>query len=134
MTIQPGSLMLLKIKDQDKFTTIGGLKATKFILNNQVIDVTHKDSGAWRELLSMAGSKYITISGAGIFTDGAAERKLRQIAFNNELCFYQICFGNKDKLFGQFLISCYERVGNMNEEENYMITLESSGEVHYESA
>lgn len=133
MTAQSGSLMLLKVYNDvlEKFEVVGGMRTTKFLLNNQMVDVTTKESGKWRYLLSGAGISYITISGSGIFTDKKSERIIREAAFDNKLLDFEICFGNGDVLLGKFIVNVYERIGNMAEEEIYNLGLESSGHVTY---
>lgn len=134
MVIQSGSLMLLKIGRglaPEQYVTVGGMRTTRFLLNNQMIDASHKESGKWRLLLDKAGISSLSISGSGVFTNSDAELILRQKAFSNQGANFMICFGNEDVLRGQFVISVYERIGNFAEEEGYNISLESSGEVTY---
>ena len=132
MQIYSGSLVLLKIKGAQGFQVIGGMRTTRFILNNQMVDVSTKESGRWRQLLAGAGLASVVISGAGIFTDQESERLLRDLAFTNKIGDFQLAFGNGDSLRGGFIISAYERSGAMQEEEIYNLTLESAGAVHYE--
>lgn len=134
MVAHSGSLMLLKIakrEDQKEYAVIGGMRTTKFVLNNRLIDITNKESGKWRELLSDAGISSINIAGAGVFTDQTSERKIREIAFANRIADFQMTFGNGDTLEGAFVINHYERSGNVGEEEEYNISLESAGRVIY---
>ncbi len=129
MTTQNGSLVLLKIGRgmcPEHYVTIGGMRTTRFLLNNQLIDSSHKESGKWRQLLIGAGISAVSISGAGVFTDASSETMLRQYAFANRGANFCICFGNKDMLIGVFIISSYERLGNYGEEEGYHLTLESA--------
>lgn len=135
MSAQSGSLMLLKVYNIEKntFDIVGGMRTTKFLLNNQLIDITTKESGKWRELLSGAGSSYVSISGSGIFTDKKSEAIVREAAFENRTLSFQISFGNGDMLSGKFMINVYERIGNMLEEEVYNLGLESSNEIKYTS-
>ena len=134
MVVQNGSLVLLKIGHgtiPEKYVTIGGMRTTRFLLNNQLIDASHKESGKWRQLLTGAGISMMSISGAGIFTDSVSEIILRRNAFDNKAGNFRIYFGNGDILSGLFIISSYERLGNFGEEEGYSLTLESAGEVIY---
>jgi TP901-1 family phage major tail protein len=134
MTTQSGSLVLLKIDCgicPEQYITIGGMRTTRFLLNNQLIDCSHKESGKWRHLLIGAGTSTVSISGTGVFTDAGSETLLRQHAFANRGANFCICFGNGDTLVGMFIISSYERLGNFGEEEGYNLTLESAGEVEY---
>ena len=133
MVAQSGSLMLLKVynKISNKFEIVGGMRSTKFLLNNQLLDVTTKESGRWRNLLSGVGNAYITISGSGVFTDQDSELVVRDAAFGSRVLDFEMSFGNGDILSGEFLINVYERIGNMSEEEIYNLGLESSGQVSY---
>ncbi|MBN8828635.1 MAG: phage major tail protein, TP901-1 family [Sphingobacteriia bacterium] len=132
MNAYAGALMLLKIKDNsNKFITIGGMRTTRMVLNNQIIDSTHKLSGNWRELLS-GGIKSISISGSGIFTNSESEEIIRKISFNSENAIFQLCFGNGDILSGSFIITSYERSGNYQDEESYNLTIESSGKIDWQ--
>jgi TP901-1 family phage major tail protein len=136
MVAQNGSLVLLKIGrglSPEQYITIGGMRTTKFLLNNQIIDSSHKESGKWRQLLFDAGISSVTIAGSGIFTDAQSEIILRQHAFANKPANFLLCFGNGDILTGIFIISSYERIGNYAEEEGYNLTLESAGEILYTS-
>jgi len=132
MTAYKGALVLLKIGDGEEtelFSTIGGMRTTRFVFNSKLIDTTNKDSGAWRQILEGGGIRYISISGDGLFTDSNAEEIMREQAFNNHIKNYELYFGNGDKLSGSFQITSYERSGDYDGEETYKITLESSGEI-----
>lgn len=134
MTAQKGSLVLLKIgngQPSEGFTTIGGMRTTKLVLNNQMVDATNKDSGAWRSLLSGAGIRSVVISGNGIFTDTASEELLRNVAFANQVRNYKLTFGNGSVLIGPFQVGGYERSGEYEAEETYALTLESAGVVAF---
>ena len=138
MTAQKGSLLLLKVGDgatpTENFTTVGGLRTTGFTHNNQTVDATNKDSGAWRELLDGAGTRSITISGSGVFTDAASEETVRGFAMNNQIKNYKMTFGNGDSMTGPFQITSYQRAGNYNNEETYSISLASAGAITFTAA
>jgi TP901-1 family phage major tail protein len=133
MSAQSGSLMLLKVynKQTQKYDVVGGMKNTKFLLNNQLVDISTKESGKWRYLLSGVGTSYVSISGSGIFTNKESEHILRGAAFDNTSLLLQISFANGDLLSGSFVINVYERIGNFAEEEIYNLGLESSGIISY---
>lgn len=138
MTAQKGSLLLLKVGDgatpTENFTTVGGLRTTGFTHNNQTVDATNKDSGAWRQLLDGAGTRSITISGSGVFTDAVSEETVRGFAMNNQIKNYKMTFGNGDSMTGPFQITSYQRAGNHNNEETYSISLASAGAVTFTAA
>lgn len=80
MTAQKGSAFLLKIGDganPPDYRTVAGLRTTQMSINGDTVVVTHKDSGGWRELLSGAGTRSVSVSAAGIFLGSAAEGDVR---------------------------------------------------------
>lgn len=132
MSAQKGSMFLLKVGDggnPETFATVGGLRATRFTIDNAPVDVTTKDSAGMRELLAGAGLQSMTISGAGVFTDTAAEETVRAKAAAGAVANYRIVAGNGDQWEGAFLITAYGRGGDYNSEETFSITLESSGAI-----
>ena len=132
MAAQKGALVLIKVGNgggPETFATVGGLRTTRLVLNNQLVDTTNKDSGGWRLLLAGAGIRSITLSGSGIFTDSASEETVRGYAFTNSINNYEFYFGGNDKISGAFQITSYERAGNHDGEETYAITFESAGAI-----
>ncbi len=137
MTAQKGSLFLLKAGDgggPETFTTVGGMRATNFQINNQTVDVTNKDSAGMRELLAGAGVQSMSLSANGVFTDSAAEETVRSQAAANTINNYQIVSGNGDKWQGAFLITSYQRSGAHDADEQFSISLESSGAITFPAA
>ena len=132
MGIENGSAFLLKIGDGDEplaFETVAGLRTTQMSINGQAVNVTHKESGGWRELLSGAGVRSLSVSAAGIFTGSDAEARLRGHALAGTLDDYQLTFEGGEKLQGQFLVTRLDYAGDYNGERNYTLNLESSGPV-----
>ena len=83
--IERGSAFLLKVGDgaaTPTFATVAGLRTTQLSVNGEAVVVTSKDSGGWRQLLSGAGVRSVSVSGAGVFTGSAAEARLRASALS----------------------------------------------------
>lgn len=135
MPAQKGSQLLIKVGNgatpTEAFSTVGGLRTTRLVLNQQLVDTSNKDSGAWRTALSGAGIRSLSLSGAGVFTDAASEETVRGYAFAGTINNFQLVFGNGDLLQGAFHISSYERAGNHDGEETYSLTLESAGTITF---
>jgi predicted secreted protein len=93
------------------------------------IVITNKGSGGWRELLSGAGVRSVSVGAAGIFLGSAAEARLRANALAGTLDGYELSFEDGEKLRGQFIIQRLDYSGDFNGERNYTLQLESSGEV-----
>lgn len=115
-------------------TTLAGMRATSFTINNEIVDVTTKDSSNARTLLAAAGVTSLTISASGLFTDATVEETVRGYAFAGSANTFHLVFENTDTLEASFVISSYERSGEYNGAEEYSITLESSGTLTYTAA
>lgn len=113
----------------DNPITLGGMRATTMVLNNETIDITHKESQGMRTLLPKSGIQSLTITASGIFTNAESEQFLKQKAFSRELGLYSLFFPNGEKFQAHFLVTQYERSGDHNGEETYNVTLESSGAI-----
>jgi TP901-1 family phage major tail protein len=132
MAAERGSAFLLKIGDGASppgFTTVAGLKTTQLSINGDAVAITNKGSGGWRELLSGAGVRSVSVAASGIFTGSSAEAQVRSIALTGELEEYELSFESGERMQGQFLVTRLEYAGDFNGERNYTLALESSGEV-----
>ena len=132
MTAQSGAAFLLKISDgatPPTYQTVAGLRTTQMAIAGQAVVITSKDSGGWRDLLSGAGARSISISAAGIFMGSDAETRIRANALAGTLDLYQLSFEDGQKLQGKFLVQKLDYAGDFNNERSYTLQLESSGAV-----
>jgi TP901-1 family phage major tail protein len=132
MTAQKGSAFLLKIGDgasAPAYATVAGLRTTQMSINGDTVVVTSKDSGGWRELLSGAGVRSVTVNAAGIFLGSQAEQLIRGHALAGTIADYELSFEAGEKLRGRFLVQRLDYSGDFNGERNYAVVLESSGPV-----
>jgi len=132
MTAQKGSAFLLKISDGGTpatYRTVAGLRTTQLSITGDTVVITHKASGGWRELLSGAGVRSVSVSAAGIFLGSAAEAQIRANAMAGTLDAYELSFEDGEKLRGSFLVQKLDYSGDFNGERNYTLQLESSGAV-----
>ena len=132
MTAQKGSAFLLKISDgasTPAYDTVAGLRTTQMSINGDTVVVTHKQSGGWRELLSGAGTRSVSVSAAGIFLGSEAENAVRAHALAGTIADYELSFEDGAKLHGRFLIQRLDYAGDFNGERTYSMVLESSGAV-----
>ena len=132
MTAQKGSAFLLKISDgalPAVYQTVAGLRTTQMSVTGEAVVVTHKASGGWRELLSGAGVRAVSVSAAGIFLGSAAEAKVRANVLAGTLDDYELSFEDGERLRGRFLVQRLDYAGDFNGERNYTLQLESSGQV-----
>lgn len=132
MPAQKGSAFLLKISTGATpvaYQTVAGLRTTQLSVTGDPVVISSKDSGGWRELLSGAGVRSVSVSAAGIFLGSTAEARVRANAMAGTLDDYELSFEDGEKLRGKFLVQRLDYAGDFNGERNYTLQLESSGQV-----
>ncbi len=132
MPAQKGSAFLLKIANgaiPPVYLTVAGLRTTQMSINGDTVNITSNESGGWRELLSGAGVRSVSVAASGIFLGSAAEEQVRASALAGLIDSYELSFEDGQKLRGRFLIQRLDYSGDFNGERNYALSLESSGAV-----
>lgn len=132
MAAEKGSAFLLKIGDGGSpvgYTTIAGLRTTQMTVNGEQVAITSKDSGGWRQLLSGAGIRSVSVSGAGVFTGSDAELRIKGHALGGIIDSYELSFEGGERMQGDFLVARLDYSGDYNGERSYTLSLESSGPV-----
>ena len=132
MAVEKGSAFLLKVGNgaaTPVYATVAGLRTTQMSVNGEAIVVTTKDSGGWRQLLSGAGIRSVSVSGAGVFTGSAAEARIKASALAGMIDDYRLSFESGDSMTGRFLVTRLDYAGDFNGERSYTLSLESSGAV-----
>ncbi len=132
MAVEKGSAFLLKVGNGAApvgYATVAGLRTTQLSVNGEAVTITSKDSGGWRELLSGAGVRSVSVSGAGVFTGSAAELRIKASALAGTIDDYRLTFESGETMTGRFLVTRLEYAGDYNGERNYTLALESSGAV-----
>ncbi|WP_300029404.1 phage major tail protein, TP901-1 family [uncultured Roseobacter sp.] len=134
MGAQNGKDLLIKV-DMDNaglFTTLAGLRATRVSFNAETIDVTSLESqGGWRELLSGAGVRSVSISGSGVFRDAATDERARQLFFDGEAPAFQVVIPDFGIVEGPFQVTSIEYGGSHNGEATYELSLASAGTLSF---
>jgi TP901-1 family phage major tail protein len=132
MGAEKGSAFLLKVGNgatPPVFATVAGMRTTQMSVNGESVNVTSKDSGGWRELLSGAGVRSVSVSASGIFTGSAAETRVKTNALAGLIDDYELSFESGERMRGRFLVTRLDYAGDYNGERNYALSLESSGAV-----
>ena len=132
MAAEKGSAFLLKVGNGAQppvFATVAGMRTTQMSVNGESVNVTSKDSGGWRELLSGAGVRSVSVAASGIFTGSAAEVRIKSNALAGQIDDYELSFESGDRMRGRFLVTRLDYSGDYNGERNYALSLESSGAV-----
>jgi TP901-1 family phage major tail protein len=132
MPAEKGSAFLLKVGDgatSPSYSTVAGLRTTQMSINGETVVITNKGSGAWRELLSGAGVRSVSVSGAGVFIGSTAETRIKNNALSGVLDDYELSFESGERMRGRFLVTRLDYAGDFNGERSYTLALESSGAV-----
>lgn len=132
MSAEKGSAFLLKVGDgatPPVFATVAGLRTTQLSVNGEAVNITSKDSGGWRDLLSGAGVRSVSVAGSGIFTGSAAETRIKGNALAGLIDDYELSFESGETMRGRFLLTRLDYAGDHNGERSYALALESSGAV-----
>lgn len=132
MSAERGSAFLLKVGNGASpvvYQTVAGLRTTQLSVNGEMVAITSKDSGGWRELLSGAGVRSVSVSGAGVFTGSAAEVRIKGNALSGAIDDYRLTFESGETMTGRFLVTRLDYAGDYNGERSYTLSLESSGAV-----
>ena len=132
MAAEKGSAFLLKVGDgaaTPTYSTVAGLRTTQLTINGESVVITNKGSGGWRDLLSGAGTRSVSVAGSGVFTGSAAETRLKASALTGVLDDYELSFESGDRMQGRFLLTRLDYSGDFNGERSYTLALESSGAV-----
>jgi TP901-1 family phage major tail protein len=132
MAAEKGSAFLLKVGNGATpvaYATVAGLRTTQLSINGEMVAITTKESGGWRELLSGAGVRSVSVSGAGVFTGSAAEARVKASALSGVLDDYRLSFEGGETMTGRFLVTRLDYSGDFNGERSYTLSLESSGVV-----
>ena len=134
MAAQKGSALLMKIGNAaspEVFTTIGGMRSTSIAMNDEIVDVTNKDSGRQRAILAQGGVVSMTVSGSGVFTDTASETTLEGKFDQASLTNYQFLVPDFGTYTCKFMLTTLEYAGEFNGEVTYSFTFESSGTITF---
>lgn len=130
-----GRNFLLKSGDgggTEVFTTVGNMRTTSLSINNEMIDVTDKDGGQFREALA-GGIKSLSISADGVLSSDSIIARMiaKSLATDGtDKSNYKIVMGT-GTFTGAFFLTKFEASGAYNGEQTYTLSLESSGVITY---
>ena len=128
MSAQKGKDLLLKMDNGTGLVTVAGLRSRRLAFNAETVDITHAESaGRWRELLEGAGVRRASVSGRGIFKDGASDALVRQTFFDGVIRGCQVIIPDFGTIDGPFQITAMEYRGEHAGEVTFDLALESAG-------
>ena len=142
MAAEKGSAFLLKVGNGAQppvFATVAGMRTTQMSVNGEAVTITSKDSGGWRELLSGAGVRSVSLATRVTSWRSSAARKapicratetrVKANALTGLIDDYELSFESGERMQGRFLVTRLDYAGDYNGERNYTMSLESSGPV-----
>ena len=134
MAAQSGKNMLLKLDQtgSGSFLTVAGLRTRALAFNATIVDTTDQESaGRWRELLAGGGVRRASVSGSGVFKDGASDAQIRTLFFGGTIRTWQLIIPDFGTVQGSFQIVALEFAGDHAGEVTFDLALESAGEVTF---
>ena len=132
MGAQKGKDLLVRIDNGAGYVTVAGLRSRRIAFNAELVDITHAESvDRWRELLAGAGVRRASVSGRGLFRDGASDALVRQAFFDGAINDCQIVVPDFGIVQGLFQIASLEFSGEHNGEVIFDLALESAGALSF---
>ena len=129
MATQRGRDVLIRIEGPvGGFVTIAGIRTTRFSLHSNAPDATTAESpGRWRELLSGAGVRSVSVSGSGVFKDGESDALLRAAFFEDDAVSLELVVPDFGVMSGRFHVLSLDYAGDHDAEAGFEVSLESAG-------
>lgn len=124
-----GNVMLLKIENTG-YLTIGASRNHTMSINNEVIDVSDKDSSRWADKLA-AGQRSVSISCEGWVSDDAQFALIEAAAEGDTIVDLQLAYGNGKTATADFHVDSLEYTGEYNGAQGFSLTLSNDGEVTF---
>jgi len=124
-----GSAMLLRVETTPgggTYATVGGSSSHSLTWNNEMVDVSDKDSSRWKELLA-AGDRSLSISMEGFVSDNANFAIMEAAVESDTILSYQLIYGNSKTIECDFHIDSLEVSGARNEGQSFSMSLTNSG-------
>ncbi len=116
------------------FTTIGGVRAKGYTLNNEPIDITDGDDDVWRKLLE-GGIRSLEITVGGLVSNNVAYELMRTKLQTGAIWAYQLgVIADGDSLKAKFQGSSFEENGPYEGAQEFSLTLTSADTVTFTNA
>ena len=110
----------------EQFAGISGARVDELSANNELLDITDKDSSGWRKFLDgEIGVKTRSITVSGVLADSTLINDFEDGNQNS----YQFRIEGIGTYEGQFMIQSMSITGNHDGVAEYSLTFESTGQV-----
>lgn len=135
MPAQKARDMLVEIGDggsPETYVPLAGLRTKTLSFSAGPVEATDADSpGRWRELIDGAGVKRLSVTGAGVFRDGAASDAVRLALFDQAARSLRLTAPGLGVFTGRFQIANLDYAGDYDGEATYSVSLVSAGEIGF---
>ncbi|WP_374764264.1 phage major tail protein, TP901-1 family [Yunchengibacter salinarum] len=134
MTPAFGKDLLFKMEDpagSSTFRTIGGFRSNTFTVGGTTIDVTAKDSGAFRALMNGGGVRSLSADASGVFVDKDGMQAVHGAMMSGSHHVWRLIAPGFGTYEGPFIVTSLSFAGEHNGEMTYSLNLESAGSVSF---
>jgi TP901-1 family phage major tail protein len=118
----------------ETWEVMAGGRSVSASLNGETVDITTQQSAPWRTLLADAGIRSMALSISGVFNDDDSMERAIVAQMEATLDMYRVTSEAGDSFMAKFQVVSVERSGEYNADEQYSISMESSGEVIFTPA
>lgn len=108
---------------------VAGARTDSLTFNNEMIDITDKDSDGVRTLLDDVAVKSMALSCTGVAKDSTFSALAQAAGESAALHDFEIAFGSFATYSGSFFITSFEATGEHNDTIIFTMSLESSGTI-----
>lgn len=134
MAAQKGNNFLLQIGNgatPEVFTTVAGATTNSFEVNNDVIDITTKDTSRFREIMNEGGMTSFSTTIQGIWKGDAGALLLRNGVFNSSVKNAKLIFEDGSTISGPFHFTSYSVTGEHHGAVQFSATLNGAGTLSF---
>ncbi len=136
MAAQKGRSVLIGVENTPgagAYTTVGGMRAKQFSINNGEVDLSDSDSD-WAQVGIGFALKSVRISGNGIYKNTAQQRAIINAVLNSATLNYQMTCPGLGTFTGAFVVGAVDIGGQHDSELSFSCNFTSTGEVVYAAA
>ena len=133
MAAQKGRSVLIKVEDTPgggTFTSIAGMRAKQFSINNGEVDISDADSD-WQKIGPGFGIKSVRLGGNGLYTDHSTQKKLVDALLAGEMLNYQMVVPGLGTFEGAFNVAAIDMGAGHDNELGFSANFNSHGTIAY---
>jgi len=129
MAAEAGRDLRIKYDSGSGAAVVAGARADTLTFNNEMIDITSKDSAGVRTLHDDVAVKSMSLSVTGVATASTFAALAAAAGDGAALHDFEVDFGSFATYSGSFFITSFEATGNHDGTIEFTMSLESSGAI-----